>query len=555
MPVYAEPEMSSPAACLPLHNLPMQTHSSPTQTERLAVHTHAQQPQPHDTQLLGHAPQPHTHGSPPHTHAPLAHASTTLGLLDSTSAATITPASPAQPAVLAPALDADMGTAPTPPSTHCSPLHATPPATTVIDPTPTTHAPPTSTDGKRKRAHLVSPPPSPPALAPLDQVASQLTTLLSSITATVSDLQSDVDDSAPLTRRQACSLLDALTTSLSTILATVLTLSQVPAPSLSQVPAPSTSPIPPAPPQATPVPPPTNSEVPELSQSEPPATSTHRTRQTPPIPPSPPAPAAMPPSRWGLSYADRLRGQHQAADGESRRRLAGRILVAPPPMQRRLVPLTREPQARLSVELTRVRVVYVRGLLRMPFREMRGYLHELSPLLMPRAILSISYLGPITAFTCVDEAIASTLVKVITEAGGRVDPAFCPWLPLRRDAQDDAEAKRRAEEAFCRRIAGEITTTPNLLLATFLQRVVAPHLAPRIHALVRGSSAGIARTAPQVPHPIRLASDSHPTHPAATTTTLPAAAFAPVFATQPTPAAPAVSTSAPASGVVAEGTA
>ena len=115
MPVYAEPEMSSPAACLPQHNLPMQTHSSPTQTERLAVHTHAQQPQPHDTQLLGHAPQPHTHGSPPHTHAPLAHASTTLGLLDSTSAATITPASPAQPAVLAPALDADMGTAPTPP--------------------------------------------------------------------------------------------------------------------------------------------------------------------------------------------------------------------------------------------------------------------------------------------------------------------------------------------------------------------------------------------------------------------------------------------------------
>ena len=225
-------------------------------------------------------------------------------------------------------------------------------------------------------------------------------------------------------------------------------------------------------------------------------------------------------------------------------------------MQRRLVPLTREPQARLSAELARVRVVYVRGLLRMPFREMRGYLHELSPLLVPRAILSISYLGPITAFTCVDEATANTLIKVITEAGGRVDPAFCPWQPLRRDAQDDVEAKRRAEEAFCRRIAGEITTTPNLLLATFLQRVVAPHLAPRIQALVRGSSAGPAHTAPQVPRPTRPVSDSHPTHPVATPTTLPPAASAPVSATQPTPAAPAVSTSAPAAtGVVAEGTA
>ena len=208
-------------------------------------------------------------------------------------------------------------------------------------------------------------------------------------------MQIPANHAVSLTQRQARCLLDILSVGLTTLLDTVRTLRQdssMPAIARTTNPDPGPRSVSPTqPPPASPVGP-TLGEFPSLSREATPRVEPHRgARPTPAIP-----------TRRTLSYADRLRSQHQSSDGESRRRLAGRILVAPPPMQRRLLPLTREPQARLSSELAGVRVVYVRGLLRMPFREMRGFLRDLSPSLTPRSLLSISYFGPITSFICLN---------------------------------------------------------------------------------------------------------------------------------------------------------
>ena len=219
-------------------------------------------------------------------------------------------------------------------------------------------------------------------------------------------------------------------------------------------------------------------------------------------------------------------------------------------MQRRLIPLAREPQSRMASELAQMRIVYVRGLLRMSFREMRGYLQDLSPQLTSRSIVSISYFGPLTSFICCDEPTAVTLSEALTAVGGRVDPLFRPWLPLRRDQQDDTTAKQLAEEAFCRRIAGEIIASPNLLLATFLQRHLAPHLAQSISAFVR-SGPHVRRPTARTPSPAAA-----PGKPVSSQCPHPASDVTSTIAPAPTPAAVAASTSALVdTGVMAEGTA
>ena len=53
--------------------------------------------------------------------------------------------------------------------------------------------------------------------------------------------------------------------------------------------------------------------------------------------------------------------------GKSRRRLAGRILVAPPPTQLRLIPLIRQSKSGIAHELEHMRVMCIRALLPMPF--------------------------------------------------------------------------------------------------------------------------------------------------------------------------------------------
>ena len=88
-------------------------------------------------------------------------------------------------------------------------------------------------------------------------------------------------------------------------------------------------------------------------------------------------------------------------------------------MHRRQISLTREPQARLAPKVTVVRVVEAIGLLRIPLRELRGYLRELFAALTRRSICSISVFGPITSFTCIDVATTTSLIAVLTEAGGR----------------------------------------------------------------------------------------------------------------------------------------
>ena len=405
------------------------------------------------------------------------------------------------------------------------------------------------TDGKRRRVVSPSPPPSPPApqpTMPLDQIAAHLTALLSTVSTTLSDIQSGTDDTLPLTQRQARSVLDALTAGLATLLEAVRTLSHAPLSVPSPVPAHNDT-APSAPQSQAAATAPSASAFPPLSHHLPSSNAQGRPQHSSPLTPRAPASQHGAPASRVLSYADRLRSQHHSADGESRRRLAGRILVAPPPMQRRLIPLARAPQSRIASDLERMQVIYVRGLLRMPFREMRGYLHDLSPRLSNKSILSISYFGPLTSFICIDEPTAATLCEHLTAAGGRVDREFRPWLPLRRDQQDDTEAQQRAVETFCRRIAGEIVSSPNLLLATFLQRHLAPHLAPAISALVRGSPSGL-RVSPQTTPPAPVATTPCPGPP-----TAPSLARPPVA--RPTPAAPAASTSAPASsGDVAEGT-
>ena len=76
----------------------------------------------------------------------------------------------------------------------------------------------------------------------------------------------------------------------------------------------------------------------------------------------------------------------------------------------------------------------------MPFREMRGYLRDLSPSLTPCSILSISYFGRITSFICLTEPTASVVIDTLTDIGGRVDTDFQPWILLLKDKLKDAAA-------------------------------------------------------------------------------------------------------------------
>ena len=459
---------------------------------------------------------------------------------------------------------------PAPPCSSTEPAHAPPQSATDPAAALASHHPPPTvpsdstsdrsalpatdpTDGKRRRVASPSPPPSPPATQPplsLDLLAAQLSAVTSTVSATLSDMQSSSDDTMPLTQHQARSVLQALSVGLVTLLETIRTLSQGPPHATTSMhPLPNPTPPSPSPLPAHPSPSPTP-DFPPLSRSHNLDTAQQRPQYRSGANPGPCAPQPNAPTSRVLSYADRLRSLHQTAEGESRRRLAGRILVAPPPMQRRLIPLAREPQSRMASELAQMRAVYVRGLLRMSFREMRGYLQDLSPQLSSRSIVSISYFGPLTSFICSDEPTAATLIAALTAAGGRVDPLFRPWLPLRRDQQDDAHAKQLAEEAFCRRVASEIIASPNLLLATFLQRHLAPHLAQSISSFVRSgplSHRPAARTPSSVAAPTGHApspcphTDANVAQPSAPSSSL---------------AAVAASTSAPAGvGVAAEGTA
>ena len=501
------------------------------------------------------------------------------------------PSSPTQPVAMqltdTPApTDTDMHVTPTmpqPPSTMPQPSLTE--ASVPAQPPPA----PEFADGKRRRVETPSPPSTPPPPTSLDQVADQLATVLNTVAGSISTLQWADDDTSPITQRQARCFLDVFTTGLATLIETMRLLRSHPPPHPSPLldsnpHAQTTTDLPPTPDIPTAPPPTVMPGFPPLSREPLPMAGPPRTDRTPVnVHPSPLG-------RRVLSYADRLRSQHHSSDGESRRQLAGRILAAPPPMHRRLLPLTREPQARLNTELEKVRVVYVRGLLRMSFREMRGYLRDLSPVLTPRSLLSISYFGPITSFICLDATTATALSDTLTQIGGRVDHSFCPWMPLRRDQQDDDTAKQRAEDVFCHRIAGEITSSPNLLLTTFLQRQLAPHLAPTISALVRGSQTKPTAATPPPPganipgvgprrsptpthtsatHPppssVPLAPPAPPTvsppqHTSLRTATA-AGAVCPAPAGDASPdsspnAAHAASTSAPAEhGVVAEGTA
>ena len=237
----------------------------------------------------------------------------------------------------------------------------------------------------------------------------------------------------PLTQRQGRCLLEAFTASLATVLETMRSMHhdhRAPTTTRSDPLKLTPTPVPPNPP--TPAPPcaPASTEFPLVSRGIP------QRRGPPPVHRLRPSLApATDPHRQTLSYVDRLRSQHEACDGESRRHLTGRILTAPPPLQRRLIPPSREPHARLSSELAGVRVVYVRGLLRMLFREMRGYLRDLSSTLTPRSILSISYFGTITSFICIIESTVSVRTYTLTDIGGRVDSDFhrgCPFVRINK---------------------------------------------------------------------------------------------------------------------------
>ena len=63
-------------------------------------------------------------------------------------------------------------------------------------------------------------------------------------------------------------------------------------------------------------------------------------------------------------------------------------------------------------------------------------------------------------------------------------------MPLRKDQHNDNAAIERAEDAFSHRIARKIVSSPNLLLATYLHRLLAPHLALTLTALVHSGKIG-----------------------------------------------------------------
>ena len=154
------------------------------------------------------------------------------------------------------------------------------------------------------------------------------------------------------------------------------------------------------------------------------------------------------------------------------------------------IPPLHKPDARLSSELTGVRVIYVREILRKPFRKMCGYLRVLSPSLIHHSIINTSYFGPITSYIFHTKSTTSMLTNTLIVISGRVDPNLRPWMPWRKDQQNDATVIQHMEDACCHHIVGEIVSSPNLQVATYLKRHLSPHLVSTLTALVRGSKIG-----------------------------------------------------------------
>jgi hypothetical protein len=153
-------------------------------------------------------------------------------------------------------------------------------------------------------------------------------------------------------------------------------------------------------------------------------------------------------------------------------------------MQRRLIPLTRDPEGQLQQELASVQTVFVHGISPMSYKELRSYLCALDPTLTSKSIPCILYFGRVTCFLCHSSNSAAALRAALSDFGGRIAPTYSPWLPSRRADHDNAAIVARCVTLFCKRIAYEIRTSPNLLVSTFLQRRLAPHLSERISSLV-----------------------------------------------------------------------
>lgn len=203
--------------------------------------------------------------------------------------------------------------------------------------------------------------------------------------------------------------------------------------------------------------------------------------------------------RGRKTWADRVRQDFaQAAAPEQRRELAGKLLFARAPVERRLVHASRPLHEDFGEKVQGIEMVYVKGIHRMPFKQVREYLMQIGPEDFDgRHVLHLSYFGPVTAFMCVDSFTAERLRDEVSELDGEILLHFDPTQPLALGGGGVGQSVAAAEKAFCARVAREIRFSSNLLVGTYLYRALAPRLTAQIGALLHVSPRGHpARAAP-----------------------------------------------------------
>lgn len=229
-------------------------------------------------------------------------------------------------------------------------------------------------------------------------------------------------------------------------------------------------------------------------------------------------PAPSPASGGGRkTYVDRLKHNlEQETAPEKRRVLAGKLLFRRAPVERRLVHAASPLHDEFGEKVKGIEMVYVKGIPRMPFTEIRKLLTEMSPTeLDGKHVLHISYFGPVTAFMCIDSFTAERLIEDASELGGTVQPDFDPTKPL--GSGERAQSVAAAEKAFCERVARDIQFTTNLLVGTYLYRGLAPRLTARIGEILGVSPRGRRARATPVAQPGAMQEDQPPRGSAAST--------------------------------------
>ena len=219
------------------------------------------------------------------------------------------------------------------------------------------------------------------------------------------------------------------------------------------------------------------------------ATTTALPSARPSLPTTSSAPFVPRPSPSRSSYADKVKASlvaqfhNPSATPAAKAAVAIKLLVKPLPIGRRLLPVTTELRDDFGAKVAKSCFVYVRGMGRMRFTDLRQYLGTLGDFTLA-TLPFISFIGDrITCFLCADQAVADSLRGCLQPLRGlqvldRFDvdrPLFAPPSLIVDDA-----AVARCRTLYIDRISHDIVRCNNLLVATCLHRQV-----PGVASLVR----------------------------------------------------------------------